>query len=244
MRIKLSLLLSHNAHRLPLRMALLLCCFYVLACDLTPSLHATFQLQDPYGLAPDTQRFAFHLGAFSETCATSAHCQIQTLGTCNLQDNSNAKSCTATLTATTKGEQDVWIDALAADNTVLARAYSLAKFLYKGTTITAILTQACEESSECLDTDDCNGAEICYQHSCKPGTKPSVGSMCVRTDAKAGYCSDLGTCIEARCGDGYLCSANTCTTGPGGAVESCDDGNTNNEDGCDTTCAIEEGWDC
>merc|ERR1712157_164006 len=32
--------------------------------------------------------------------------------------------------------------------------------------------------------------------------------------------------------------------GPGGPVEECDDGNTANGDGCDSSCKLEEGWTC
>ena len=43
-------------------------------------------------------------------------------------------------------------------------------------------------------------------------------------------------CRLARCGDGVLCSAADCTTGPGAGPEECDDGNGDDHDGCPRTC--------
>ena len=45
--------------------------------------------------------------------------------------------------------------------------------------------------------------------------------------------TDLGTSVGPTCGDGIL-----------EAGEVCDDGNRDSDDGCSSTCAIEEGWSC
>ncbi len=44
------------------------------------------------------------------------------------------------------------------------------------------------------------------------------------------------TCREAVCGDGVVCSAENCTTGPDHGPEQCDDGNMDDNDSCDSTC--------
>ena len=47
-------------------------------------------------------------------------------------------------------------------------------------------------------------------------------------------CSVPLACVEIQvCGDEYISS-----------VENCEDGNTNNDDGCDSSCMEESGWDC
>ncbi len=46
-------------------------------------------------------------------------------------------------------------------------------------------------------------------------------------------------CHGSVCGDGILCDGGwNCTSGPGGGVEECDDGNTVEDDGCTSDCAI------
>lgn len=47
-----------------------------------------------------------------------------------------------------------------------------------------------------------------------------------------------GALATGVCGDGILCSDPTCTSGPGGGPEQCDDGNLVCGDGCDPNCAV------
>ncbi|RMD84369.1 MAG: hypothetical protein D6815_04325, partial [Candidatus Dadabacteria bacterium] len=49
----------------------------------------------------------------------------------------------------------------------------------------------------------------------------------------------LTTCRQARCGDGIVCLDLTCTSGPNGGAEVCDDGNTVSGDGCNSSCGPE-----
>ncbi|CAD7966757.1 unnamed protein product, partial [Amoebophrya sp. A120] len=55
------------------------------------------------------------------------------------------------------------------------------------------------------------------------------------TTRRGYYCDDFGQCFAAKCGDGYRDED---------IGETCDDFNTNNGDGCSSTCQIEPGFTC
>lgn len=79
----------------------------------------------------------------------------------------------------------------------------------------------------------------CSVSACADGKlNPSAGEEC---DDGAGLTTNAhpctGTCQIAYCGDGNLCNAGTCTTGPAGGLEQCDDGDGNNNDACLSNCA-------
>jgi cysteine-rich repeat protein len=51
----------------------------------------------------------------------------------------------------------------------------------------------------------------------------------------------VGSCVVATCGDGFVCSAGGCNTGPSGGVEQCDNAGANSNvtpDACRTTCKL------
>jgi cysteine-rich repeat protein len=76
-------------------------------------------------------------------------------------------------------------------------------------------------------------------------TVPSCGDS--HTNTAAGEACDDGNgvntdvcvaCQIATCGDGATCSGVGCTSGPGGGVEACDDGDNINGNGCDNNCSV------
>jgi MYXO-CTERM domain-containing protein len=83
-----------------------------------------------------------------------------------------------------------------------------------------------DTSTSCEDGAFCNGEERCDgEGGCSPGTDPCTG------DATCD--EDLDLCNL--CGDAIISSA---------LGEECDDGNTDENDGCDADCLVERGWDC
>ncbi|MFT4571368.1 MAG: cysteine-rich repeat protein [Candidatus Binatia bacterium] len=78
----------------------------------------------------------------------------------------------------------------------------------------------------------------CSVDACADGNlNPQSGEEC---DAGAGLTTNAhpctGTCQIAYCGDTNVCNAVGCTTGPGAALEECDDGDGNNNDACKSNC--------
>jgi|GEM_PF-837890 len=94
-------------------------------------------------------------------------------------------------------------------------------------------TKACEVEchapSECDDGNACNGIETCTTVSggktCSPGTALALHSLC--SDAPRSLCDANGVCAPSVCGDLFTDT---------GAGEQCDDGNTDQEDGCRNDC--------
>jgi len=90
----------------------------------------------------------------------------------------------------------------------------------------------CATAADCSDGLVCNGAETCtsggtVMSRCGMGTTAANGTDCDGT-AGSNICVS-GSCVAPRCGDAIV--------SPG---EQCDDGNTNNLDGCRTSCT----WTC
>jgi len=75
----------------------------------------------------------------------------------------------------------------------------------------------------------CHSPDECYE--CNKGFL-LVGSQCVLCEKKRGFYTYNGDC-EEYCGDGFNMGKNPC-----------DDGNTEDGDGCSKTCQVEEGWIC
>ena len=106
------------------------------------------------------------------------------------------------------------------------------------------VTEQCDDgtgtpgSSESLT---CNND--CTTQSCGDGKlNTSAGEECDDGGLNAANrpCVDNGgslVCVIAECGDGETCSAVTCTSGPGGAEEECDDADGDHNDPCLNTCA-------
>ncbi len=98
--------------------------------------------------------------------------------------------------------------------------------------------EACDDGNT-LDTDGCVNplpTGFCQIASCGDGRVRSVGSpteQCDATTLPSATC-DVD-CTNRVCGDGQRNAA---------AGETCDDGNTNNGDGCSNACAIESGFTC
>jgi len=83
--------------------------------------------------------------------------------------------------------------------------------------------------------DGCNGA--CQAEFCGDGiTNDSPPEQCDDGNASNG---DLcASCRDAVCGDGFVCTAAACTSGPGGGAEQCDDGSANGPDAaCQNDCS-------
>jgi cysteine-rich repeat protein len=93
----------------------------------------------------------------------------------------------------------------------------------------------CDDSGE---SATCNAD--CTTSTCGDGIEnTTAGEEC--DDANlSNLDSCLNTCDDADCGDGFICSAGGCTTGPSGGVEQCDDAGANSDvtpDACRTDCA-------
>ena len=80
----------------------------------------------------------------------------------------------------------------------------------------------CNDNNDCT-TDDC--ATVTLGKSCSNTAKPDATS-CVPQGGGSGTCK-AGTCAKAGCGNSTVDSG-----------EECDDGNTNNSDGCKTDCTF------
>ncbi|MBN1770157.1 MAG: hypothetical protein JXB32_02755 [Deltaproteobacteria bacterium] len=87
-------------------------------------------------------------------------------------------------------------------------------------------TFSCTTGTDCDDGEVCNGTETCDTgtHACAPGTPPDDGTACELPEGGSGQCR-AGLCVSGSCGNGSV------DTG-----EECDDGNTDEMDGCRTDC--------
>lgn len=86
------------------------------------------------------------------------------------------------------------------------------------------ITPGCTEDSHCASSNECRADGTCdlATFSCTQGA-PRTGEAC-----SGGVCNASAQCVAPVCGNGVL--------EPG---EQCDDGNTNNNDGCSVSCNLE-----
>jgi cysteine-rich repeat protein len=90
---------------------------------------------------------------------------------------------------------------------------------------------------ECNDNANKNACRTtCKLPSCGDGVA-DVGEDCDLGADNDDTKPCTSHCKNAKCGDGLACTEIGCTSGPGGKVEGCDDGNTSNNDACLNTCA-------
>ncbi|HEY5961823.1 MAG TPA: DUF4215 domain-containing protein, partial [Polyangiaceae bacterium] len=96
------------------------------------------------------------------------------------------------------------------------------------------------------------GGYVCFAGKCFVPYAPACGNGILDgTEAcDTGPSSDPG-CISCKQTTGYLCSvpgqpcvAESCGNGVRTSGEQCDDHNVANGDGCNSTCAVEDGWTC
>src|SRR5262249_3022918 len=88
-------------------------------------------------------------------------------------------------------------------------------------------TFTCETADDCDNHDACDGAETCgASHVCADGTALSDGTACTTTAHPDGVCRSRD-CVGRMCGNGVP-----------EAGEDCDDGNTDDADGCRTNCTF------
>ncbi len=81
----------------------------------------------------------------------------------------------------------------------------------------------CVSEGQCDDGNACNGIETCEDGRCLPGELSDNGEWCDADADESRVCRD-GNCLLSRCGDGVVDER---------ADEVCDDGNSENGDGCD-----------
>lgn len=84
--------------------------------------------------------------------------------------------------------------------------------------------------------EDCEDGNATGGDGCSSKCTREPGWIC-STDAGN---PDVSTCAPI-CGNGWVSLS---TTGPKDKDEACDDENTNNWDGCNSTCQVESGWQC
>jgi cysteine-rich repeat protein len=85
----------------------------------------------------------------------------------------------------------------------------------------------CENAADCDDGRPCNGAETCSDDNvCVAGTPLGSGASCEQASGEAGVCREAD-CVRAGCGNTIV-----------DAGEACDDGNTDDGDGCDSDCTF------
>ncbi|MBN1769672.1 MAG: DUF4215 domain-containing protein [Deltaproteobacteria bacterium] len=89
-------------------------------------------------------------------------------------------------------------------------------------------TWTCELDADCDDADVCNGTEHCdtASHTCAAGTPAPDGTACTQPLGDPGICR-AGSCASPQCGNGVVDRG-----------EACDDGNTDDTDGCLNTCVV------
>ncbi|MDJ0765842.1 MAG: right-handed parallel beta-helix repeat-containing protein [Myxococcota bacterium] len=123
-------------------------------------------------------------------------------------------------------------------------------------------TEACEEGqlgdTTCADLGYLGGGEltcsscefdtsgciaVCGNGTIEPGEACEEGDLNGQTCQNLGY-ADVGTLACASCAlDDSGCAA-VCGNGVIEPGETCDDGNTDDSDGCASTCTAEDGWQC
>jgi cysteine-rich repeat protein len=131
-----------------------------------------------------------------------------------------------------------------------------------GTGCETSCSYSCTSSSQCLDANPCNGAETCASVTVSGhmGQKCTAGTpLADNTSCGTGKICKSAACVASVCGDGYVdasageyceppnsgtcdskCRPKVCGDGIRADGEQCDDGNTNNLDGCSKTCKFEQ----
>ncbi len=89
------------------------------------------------------------------------------------------------------------------------------------------LMMSCSADEDCDDGNLCNGSEGCIENACVAGSRADEGTQCELADAEGNHYCIAGNCTASRCGDGILDTD---------AEEVCDDGNTDDGDGCENDC--------
>ena len=89
---------------------------------------------------------------------------------------------------------------------------------------------SCPTNSDCSDGNVCNGAESCQSsaHTCQSATSVANNTSCGGSRV---------------CWNG-VCVTPSCRNGKREGSEACDDGNSDNGDGCSASCQVETGWQC
>ncbi|MBZ0118905.1 MAG: hypothetical protein K8H88_18040 [Sandaracinaceae bacterium] len=90
-------------------------------------------------------------------------------------------------------------------------------------------TFTCEADGECPDDgESCNGSPVCdtTAHTCGTSTPPDTGAACTSASGAPGTCQAM-VCVAAGCGNMIVDEG-----------EDCDDGNTNDADGCTRMCTF------
>lgn len=92
-------------------------------------------------------------------------------------------------------------------------------------------TFTCNEDAECDDHNPCNGADTCDDdHRCQTDVALAAGDPCSTETIADGVC---------RAGEPLVCvAANVCGNQIVEGDEACDDGNTDDDDGCTSECAF------
>ena len=144
--------------------------------------------------------------------------------------------CYFTLRVDNPGQRHIWLEALDNNGVVLARSYNLSGINRNEMEIKANLYLPCTEQAECdANEKSGNGCSpyLCSLERCEPLDREVNGSACTIGTDIAGHCLD-GACTLATCGDGLVCTAPNCTTGPDEGPEECDQGleNSNLSGGC------------
>ena len=104
---------------------------------------------------------------------------------------------TVTAVRNTPGEVTLWVEARAADDTVVGRGKAEGRFSRQETsTAVAVLARACEGDGACDDAVFCNGVETCVEGGCTRGVEPCLPSPI--------------TCVDVACVE----AASACTVTP------------------------------
>ncbi|MFC1641252.1 DUF4215 domain-containing protein [Myxococcota bacterium] len=92
----------------------------------------------------------------------------------------------------------------------------------------------CPRSGMCFQTPVCGDGIVQADEQCDIGAQTSTGCVdCQITGGWLCYGVQPSTCEQPLCGDGVRSLG-----------EECDDDNASSEDGCDSSCEVEDGWVC
>ncbi|MCK4553333.1 hypothetical protein KAT80_03955 [Candidatus Pacearchaeota archaeon] len=115
-----------------------------------------------------------------------------------------------------------------------------------GTWVCGTRTNNCDEEincGECSGEDVCNSTGQCVPPAECTDTCESLGYEC-GNHTICGNSTNCGDCLsEEICNATWQCEI-SCGNGDINPGEECDDGNTDDGDGCSSTCTIEVGWNC